>query len=356
MSDDNTPKLRLKPKLAAEAVNTPQPAATPPAPVENPPPPPAPVEEPKSFRLKPKLAADPVQNVTPVAPPTPPEAPAGNFPPPSSVTVPESPMAEEPPVANLPESTEDVSAQEFSSHAPTAAHDEPVPAPDYTDPDDHSDPTDPDTRRALTARPFPPPPANFPAPTVGGVKTVPPWSRSGKPVAAPKKKNNALIVGGVFAVLVVLVGLFIAYRKFTTPPPQPAPQPRVVAPQKQPEAAHEVTSDKTVSTTPQETAPAIHPTDSDATKTVETPVVPEPEPVAPPPDPSPEFKAWVENLKVGGVRAGTHSNARVFIGGVAYAAGETVNSQLGIIFESYNSETRRLTFVDKTGAKVERRN
>ena len=43
-------------------------------------------------------------------------------------------------------------------------------------------------------------------------------------------------------------------------------------------------------------------------------------------------------------------------GGTAYATGELVNSQLGIIFDSYNAETRHLVFKDKTGAIVERRN
>ncbi len=80
----------------------------------------------------------------------------------------------------------------------------------------------------------------------------------------------------------------------------------------------------------------------------------EPEPPPPPPVASAAFKAWVENARIGGVRAG--SNTRVFIDRTSYAVGDLVNPQLGIIFEGYNAETRMLTFKDATGAKVERRN
>jgi hypothetical protein len=72
------------------------------------------------------------------------------------------------------------------------------------------------------------------------------------------------------------------------------------------------------------------------------------------PPASAAFKAWVDNLRVGGVRAGTET--RVFIGGTAYAPGEMVNPQLGIVFDSYDAETRHLIFKDKTGAIVRRRN
>lgn len=47
---------------------------------------------------------------------------------------------------------------------------------------------------------------------------------------------------------------------------------------------------------------------------------------------------------------------RVFIGGTSFQKGDLVNPQLGITFEGYNPETRLLTFKDKTGAKVDRRN
>jgi hypothetical protein len=79
-------------------------------------------------------------------------------------------------------------------------------------------------------------------------------------------------------------------------------------------------------------------------------------PAAPPPPPvaSLAFKAWVENLRIGGMRGG--ANPRVFIEHTAYGPGDVVNPQLGISFVSFNAETRMLIFKDKTGATVELRN
>jgi hypothetical protein len=84
---------------------------------------------------------------------------------------------------------------------------------------------------------------------------------------------------------------------------------------------------------------------------VEAPVVPE---APPPPPPSNQFKAWVDNLKISGVRGG--ANPRVFIGGTSYQTGDLVNPQLGISFVGYSTDNRLLTFKDKTGASVTRRN
>jgi hypothetical protein len=66
------------------------------------------------------------------------------------------------------------------------------------------------------------------------------------------------------------------------------------------------------------------------------------------------FKAWVQNLRISGVRAG--SNPKVFIERTAYGVGDLVNPQLGILFDGYDAETRMLRFKDKTGATVEVRN
>jgi hypothetical protein len=64
------------------------------------------------------------------------------------------------------------------------------------------------------------------------------------------------------------------------------------------------------------------------------------------------FRAWVENLRVGGVRAAAQ---KVFIGGTSYSVGDLVNPQLGITFEGYNAAKRTLIFKDKTGAILEKR-
>jgi hypothetical protein len=81
---------------------------------------------------------------------------------------------------------------------------------------------------------------------------------------------------------------------------------------------------------------------------------PPPAPVKPaPPQPSLAFKAWVINLKIRGVRGGEAQ--RVFIDRTSYVPGDVVNPQLGIVFAGYDESRRLLTFQDKTGATVERR-
>lgn len=76
----------------------------------------------------------------------------------------------------------------------------------------------------------------------------------------------------------------------------------------------------------------------------------------PPPQPLPSlaFKAWVQNLRISGVRGG--DRPKVFIEHTAYSPGDMVNPGLGITFEAYDSNTHNLIFRDKSGAVVERHN
>jgi hypothetical protein len=150
-----------------------------------------------------------------------------------------------------------------------------------------------------------------------------------------------LIGGGVGALLVLGVAAFFLMKPKEVPPPPPRPKPVV----------------KPVVEKPKEPVPAPvvqAPVAKPAEPVVAAPVVPAAPVVVPPPVATVAFKAWVENLKIMGVRAG--SNPRVFIGGTAYAPGDLVNPQMGISFEGYVPETRMLIFKDKSGAKVERRN
>lgn len=120
-------------------------------------------------------------------------------------------------------------------------------------------------------------------------------------------------------------------------------------------AANEVLASATPTTTPSpaETAATtpVEPAAGAATAVSPAPIPVEPEKVAPPP--SPAFRAWVDGLRISGVRAG--ASPRVFIERTAYSPGDLVNPQLGITFEGYNAETRKLSFKDRTGAVVERR-
>jgi hypothetical protein len=194
----------------------------------------------------------------------------------------------------------------------------------------------------LTARPFPPPPGNFPPPPGGGAnRPVPPWSQP-KVAARGSNKKFVKLGAGALVVVAILGGGFIAYKKFVLP--RPAAGVVAVPPPSAPVAEEPKPEPPPVEAAPKTVAPVVK----------KAPPAPKPVEVDEPPPPSAAFKAWVDNLRVGGVRAG--ANTRVFIGGTAYAPGEMVNLQLGIIFESYNAGTRHLIFKDKTGATVQRRN
>jgi hypothetical protein len=105
---------------------------------------------------------------------------------------------------------------------------------------------------------------------------------------------------------------------------------------------------------PAETKPAEPATTVAATPEPKPAEVVKPAAPPAPPAPSVAFRGWAENLKISGVRGG--ANPRVFVGKSSYLKGDLVNPQLGITFEDYNDQTRVITFRDKTGAKVERRN
>jgi hypothetical protein len=356
MSEENVPKLRLKPKLAAAPVNAPLPPAVV-SPAAEQVPPPSVSGEAKAVRLKPKLAALSPQNVAPPAAapetvPSPFESSSipGGFPPPGGLSPASAPGAEKsaakfalrPKVAVDPQATIPPAFPPPLPPTKESASQSPIPPPDYVDPERSDENPVMAVPRSVTSRPFPPPPANFPPPPTGGDKPAPPWAHSRTAAAEPKKKNFILVGGGVFVALAVLGGAFYAYKKFTAEPAPPPAKPTVTAVKKEPDPVvppHE------------ETKPVAAP----VTETSPTVSVPETAPVevAPPP-PSPAFKAWVDALRIGGVRGG--AAARVFIGGTAYAPGEVVNPQLGIVFDSYNTETRHVVFKDKTGATVERRN
>jgi hypothetical protein len=364
MSEENAPKLRLKPKLAAD------PASGPPPPAANAPATEAPssaADETKIIRLKPKLAPAPPQSDPAGAGPQTSAISGNDFPPPAANPAPEEATSEsekpavrfslKPKVAAEPAFTEipPVSIPAASEELPADA---PIPPPDFVNPEEGlSGGTA--IPRILTARPFPPPPGNFPAPPAGGVRPAPPWARSARRPAG--KKGILAPLGAAIVLLLVVGGGVMAYNKFMAPPP-PAPavvatKPTVHPPTVQhaaesPKQAVAVTAAVNTNSTP--TPPAASVTSQ--AKTTEAPVALTPDAVVilPPPPASPAFKAWAENLKIGGVRTGTAT--RVFIGGTAYALGEVVNSQLGVTFVGYSSETHMLTFKDKTGAVIDRRN
>jgi hypothetical protein len=402
MSEEIVPKLRLKPR----------PNPTPPTtPVEAPPPavaavenalPVAPEAEVKPTRLKPRLSVDPglvdgSQNqpqIIPVAPIAPTASTLSSV---ASSTAPAVPAAESapavpefPPPGIVPklEPLPDVPA----AAAAALTAEEPAPmrgtrpalkprlsrAPTGLT----GEPAEIAIMRAVSRLPFPPPAAEFPPP----LKAEQMAPRGGKEL---REKSQSKLFAIFFAVVVVgLVGFF-GYTRFLSHRSHPAPaaaekKPEAVTPAAQAAKAVEkiksgqlaplnevVDSDKPApkpaaaeTDAAKSAPPAVKPAAEPPAAAIAVAAAPAPVPaaptpaelvVAPPPPPaSLAFQAWVLNVRILGVRAG--SNPRVFIEHTAYVPGDLVNPQLGISFVGYDSATSMLTFQDKTGAVVERRN
>ncbi len=70
-------------------------------------------------------------------------------------------------------------------------------------------------------------------------------------------------------------------------------------------------------------------------------------------DASFDFKAWVNAIKIGGVRGG--DKPRILLGKGSFNVGEIINPELGISFDGYDAATHMVRFKDKTGATLERK-
>lgn len=423
MSEENAPKLRLKPRLSGDAPAANSSPSTPanqePPVAETATPAPAPV------RLKPRLtlaASEPAP-----ANPTPTEAvssvsaadqtvasspiPAPVVPPPASEPVPVPPPAANGETATSRPKIALKPREPIANPAPEPA---PTPAPVEVDapPPVAATTDEPPVLAPPPVASFPPPPgvAKFPPPpglkkpgTPSEPPTEPLDEQALKAAATEKKpRRTVLMLAGGGAAVLAIAGAALWFFVLREPPPPPI-QPRPVvqgkttakpaeatpAEQKSPAApaasngyVQAVAKTKQVSTTvangqtaaandvlaadaPALAKPGSHvvaqpASNGDASETTAAAssggaaLPPSVERAAGVPAPSFAFKAWVQNLRISGVRGG--ASPRVFIERTAYAPGELVNPMLGITFEGYNTETRMLVFKDKTGATVERRN
>ncbi|WP_438480375.1 hypothetical protein [Oleiharenicola lentus] len=398
MSDEQVPRLRLKPKLAAdphaaapetaapekshdETVTTPAPEAPLDSLV-----PPSSDEAPKFVRLKPRLSvAPPAEQVTGTLPaevPPSPElvTPAAPIASPAVSLKPASgePAADAPkdkpmgkfslrpkaiaPVTPPKSSTTPPITAEAAKVAPLSMPVPPSPGTAAVDTGEEGEPAEITAIRQASSSPFPPPTAQFPTP----------GAKDGASGAAVKGKS-----GGsrkmVLALLLVVVagGGYFAYTHFLAEPaPEPLPPRKLAANPttaqgqavakvqdltKQAEAQVNATVNEIM---PDEAAKAAASNPATTPNAVSTAPSPNVIGATPPPAPAPvasiAFKGWVENLRIGAVVGGT--TPKVFIGSTAYVVGDLVNPQLGILFESYHLETRTLTFRDRTGARVTKRN
>lgn len=173
-----------------------------------------------------------------------------------------------------------------------------------------------------------------------------------------------MLIGIGLIVLFAAAGYFGYKAFFGSPDPEPI---EVPVPGPPPERARAETAPGRLVQQAAEAAEArVEPAAAveaviEAEPAVEAPppvAAPRPEPAAPPPvarplEPSVAFQAWVSGARISGVRGG--AQARAFINGRLVARGDTVNADLGIVFEGVNSEQNILVFKDDTGATVGRK-
>lgn len=408
--------LRLKPRQrpaadssssepAAPAVppaaSTPPP--TPPAPVTPPPPAPA-AETPERSRLRAKprlnITEDPAE---PAAADTPPAAPA-DLPPAVSTPPPAAPAPEPAESAPLKLRLQNpqASATPPPPRAPESANLPPLPplppsVPPVPPPPPANlpPPPPPPASTEVDLPPLPPTPPDFssaeenvtlrpPDHLVPHISAPQPVREIEKQVRAPvsaaslrKKKSPLKAVLIIAAVLLVVVGGFwfagtAIYQKFFAEDVAEVTQ----LPAKLVDKAHGAVEDRRAleqarvdamgegreAPTQRAIGPAPTPTPeatpaaTDGTVTAYAPgeaAAPEVrvEPAAP--QPGPEFIAFVESARIGGVFQG--SPARAFVNGRTVRAGETIDERLGVVFVGLDDSRLRLIFRDATGAEIIRK-
>ncbi|MDD2763236.1 MAG: hypothetical protein PHE83_04575 [Opitutaceae bacterium] len=180
-----------------------------------------------------------------------------------------------------------------------------------------------------------------------------------------------LAVGGI-GLLVVIGVAYMGYRRSTAvpvPPPKPvvvgkpAPTPVEAKPAAKPQTtlgqAVEKARETVAAVEANHTAPAVAVIRSEtAPAPVAAQVTPSSPPAAPAASavisgPNPEFRTFVEKLKIGGVRIGPPP--RLLLEGVTYKPGDVIYQPFGIVFVGVDAKTKELLFKDDTGAVVRRR-
>jgi len=379
MSDEPTPPpLRLKPRVRPETL--------PAAPVASSAEVPAIGDAPR-LRLKPKLAADVAP--APATPAAPPVAPAIG-PAPEAETI--------PPVADLPQPPASVPAVSVETDRPaetpkfrlkSSAPESALPTPPPPVP--------------LVAAPKVGAPAPFSviAEATRGPKSFPPPvppspasdASPGESIPPPVAKRRPPVIGRgtvlAFVAVVAVSGGIVGYLSFTMPAAEPLPPPKPVlaAPAKAPTstpAAKPTTApgqavDKaraTVATNARridgqnEIVGGESPAPVDAAS-APTPVAAEPvtpalvtTQIAPgvtassasmdiTGNASAAFRAWVGNARISGVFQGTP--ARALVNGRAFRAGQSVDDSLGIVLDEIDTTAKTIRFRDRSGATALRR-
>lgn len=397
------PAARPKPRLSLklETTESPPPVPNPPAPPPPPPPPPpaAPADGPAAQSRKPRLsfqrsggAASPTGDAEVDAPA---EAPKINLPPAppakpklklSWANKEESPDGAPPPPPPPPRPP--VSVELDDEPKPISMSRPPIPVPNVPIPDlapPGDGPLEPPPvvtsidGLTLNAPQYPPPGAT----DAGGGRGVPdddddeadegelPRGRRKRP------EQTMLFKAAVGFVAVLLIGLigggaYFGYQAFVAtpempvvePPVRPAapvPRPVTTAPQsvpgqlvdkaRQAAAGHDEVTDQANAATEavagEQAAPA-RPAKAPLPTLIIEDVPGSTDPVQI--EPGLEFRTWVSDARISGVREG--SEPRAFINGILVRPGDVLQIEQGIVFEGVDAARNRVIFKDATGAIV----
>lgn len=381
MSDEPTP-LRLKPRLKADT-----PAGTP-APEEPAAAAPAGGEETPKIRLRPKLSIASEPAPAPAAEPEPEPEPAPELAepapveelPPEETPVAEAPIEEPPPPP--PDPTAGGAFPKFklkfkaagSAAAPPEAAPEAAPseeAPAELPPADEANPElgstvegEPEAAAETEAYPAKPKVMQLRL-SEDQLPPLEPGEVKIPKAAVPRKAITAGVIGAVAAFLIIFGGSAYFTHLLRKIPEAPEAKPVVVLPPPKPVEA--VPDEAAVAEAAAKAAAA-------AAAKAKKALPPPPKVVIAPAaattnlgggmsattnddvaatDASPAFRSWVASAKIGGVFQG--ASPRVLINGRTVRVGTTVDDGLGIIFDSVDVESKMIIFKDSTGAVVSRR-
>jgi hypothetical protein len=157
---------------------------------------------------------------------------------------------------------------------------------------------------------------------------------------------------GLVGVLVLVVAGFLGYGQFFAGHPKEPPHPATVGKPLPPAPAAPVPAPSEAVQTPVEAGAAVEANLPAPTRKVGPPPpasLKRPVPAAP--DPSLQFRTFVDHLK-GAVRVGPPT--RLNVGGLSFRPGEVVDQKLGIVFVGLDADTKELIFEEPSGARIRR--
>jgi hypothetical protein len=183
------------------------------------------------------------------------------------------------------------------------------------------------------------------SPAVGPGAPSAPKNVASEKKPAPGKPGRLGMMIGLVGVLVLAVIGYFWYQQFVASHPKEPPHPVTVSKPPPPAPAAPV---------PAPTAAGATVEANQATpvrEAAQPPPAPKKHPPPAAPDPSLQFRTFVDHLKVA-VRIGPPT--RLIVNDLSYRPGDVIDPKLGVVFVGVDTETKELIFQDPTGAVVRR--